>query len=345
MSHLSNESINFKNLRMWKPNLIKILSEKFYSPSDIYDANAPLFFCFKWFGVIPLEQVYKNNVKSYKVSKFSKFIKYLAVVYTLVIGTLFITNVLRRQLPLVDQKTIYFAEAYGISVVFISVFAMLASDSESIKRISKWYFKLSEIDKKYYINEHNIYKNVLKISWFIIIFLVISYLPLTFTFLYKIYLSQQIVHLLVSLMYQIGHFRSSFILYLLVNGVYILQQRFKIVNENLTKLSKDNMPKIKHVYTYLDSYNKLRNMLDEFNSIYGIMRAACLMSIFSEISYGAFIIITQLYPGNVIFSYSVFIMYIWWEIGDIVVVTYSIYMCEKCLEEVGWVLKFYIIKL
>lgn len=328
---------------MKKPKILNHLCTKYYNAFDIYDGNAPLFFCFKWFGIIPLENVCEKNIKLYKVSKTSKCIKYIIVIYSLVVGSLFVTNVLQRKLKLVDEKTIYFADAYGLSIVFISIFAMLGTDSKNVKNIPVWYSELEKIDLKYYLNRKYLYKNTFKTNLLIVFIFLVTYTPLNFTFIFKIFLDSQPVHLLISLIYQLSHVRDTFILYLMVNAAYILLQRFKIINTELIRLSKLSYSQLKMVnctntndlFSYLDSYNELQNLLDKFNSIYGILRATSLLSIYSEISYGAFIILAHLHFENKDFSYGFFLMYIWWEIGDIILVSYPIYMCEKCLEQVS----------
>lgn len=328
----------FSHFNMW--TYIKYLSTIYNNPADIYDANSPLFFCLKWFGIIPLENVCENNIKLYKISNISKFIKYLTAIYTLITGTLFITNILQRKLPLVDQKTLYIAENYRISILLISFIAMLVTDKDDIKCVAKWYSKLTQIDKEY-MHEKNVYKNMFIIFLFIVPFFVICQIPVSVCFLYKIYLESQPKHVFISIMYQLGHFRSSFVLHLTANAVYILQQRFKMINTYLVKLSIDNFDKeskTKTIYSYLEFYNELQNMLDEFNSIYGVMRAACIITIFSEISYGAFIILAQLRIEHEIYFYGIYFIYIWWVFSNMALVTYPIYVSRKCLEEVSFLL-------
>lgn len=296
----------------------------------MYQNNYPLLFCLKWFGVLQLQQCRTSNNK-YEITYVGLILKYLSLTYIIVVPFLNFVKVLERSFALFNNSTLFFTEACGLVCIIIFSVALLNTDCGNINKIIKWLEKLDLI----FTTNQNIYF----LSASLTIFFLINYCPVIFIFI-KQDVEKDLYSLLIGLTYHIAYSKCSLLIYFTVSCVYKLHLQLNAVNRKLIIYSKNlkiNKPNISlfefNIANALKNHNYLCELLEEFNEIYGFVRAASILLISSELSITAFWLIVKLVAWN---NKDVMdaIVQIWWLVFNIVNLTMPFYFCKKCIKEV-----------
>lgn len=299
----------------------------------------PMHFCLKWFGVIQLDiRQYSLNKYVYKLSYVGLALKYLSLIYIIIVCFLNLTRILDRHMSLIDNSTLFFIEACGLTCIVIFLTSMIITDSNNTRKIWDWFVK---IDSSNLIETEKVNSNTFYLSVWLVCFFILNFCPIIFIYI-KNDFEEGLSKAVVGSIYHLTCSKCLLLIYFTVNCIYALTCRFNVINKTVALYSRViiNRNSSKNLFDdqfvkLLKIHSDLCDLLEEFNEIYGFVRASSLLYICSECSISAFWLIMNIMGSQNKGSIMNIFMNVWWFIFNFVNMVLPYYVSEKCTRKVN----------